>query len=467
MLDRAGAVDPERRGELLLGQGDAWAAAGQARLATQAYLLAAATSRSAGSAGGLARAALGLGGPTGVWSVELDQAVPTGLLGEALEAAGLGDSKARALLLARLAAWRTAGARLGAGDGPAAGFGEAVAMARRTGDREVLAAVLADQEVAWNGVLRPDGPGAALAASAELDGLAAELGDEGLAYQASRARAGALLAAGDLDGLDRLTEREARVARERRAPHRGWLSLRLRSATAMLRGEFRDSERLAEAALDLGRRPVGAAASLAHGAHLVFLRWLQGRPDEVEALLERLIAQQAWGTHAWPKLLPLAYAGQAREADARRRLDAAMAALPGGRPSITELMAAVAACGQLGDGDAAGRLWPLLDPWAGHHLTAGHTYLGAADHHLGILAATAGRWRDGQRHFQAALAAHERLGARPWQALTAQAYAGLLRGRDARGDQARADGLDATARAAAGRVGMDLPGWGRPTLGPR
>ena len=43
---------------------------------------------------------------------------PTGLLGEAIEAAGPGDSKARALLLARLAAWRTAGARLGAGDGP-------------------------------------------------------------------------------------------------------------------------------------------------------------------------------------------------------------------------------------------------------------------------------------------------------------------------------------------------------------
>jgi hypothetical protein len=86
---------------------------------------------------------------------------------------------------------------------------------------------------------------------------------------------------------------------------------------------------------------------------------------------------------------------------------------------------------------------------------------------LGILAATAGRRREGQRHFQAALAAHERLGARPWQAPTAQAYAGLLRGRDAHGDQARADGLDATARATAGRVGMDLPGWGRPTLGPR
>ena len=117
-LDRAGAaVDPERRGELLCGQGDAWAAAGQARLATEAYLRAAAAARAAGSAGGLARAALGLGGPTGFWSVELNRTASTGLLGEAIEAAGPGDSKARALLLARLAAWRTAGARLGAGDG--------------------------------------------------------------------------------------------------------------------------------------------------------------------------------------------------------------------------------------------------------------------------------------------------------------------------------------------------------------
>ena len=469
-LDRAGAAaGQERRGELLLAQGDAWAAAGQARLATEVYLRAAATARRSGSAGGLARAALGLGGPTGFWSLELNRSVPTGLLGEALEATGPDDSPARALLLARLAGWRTAGARLenlDRGTTPD-GFGEAVAMARRTGDRRTLAAVLADQEVAWSGALRPDGPAAALAASAELEGLAAELGDHDLAHQASRARAGALLAAGDLEGLDRLAERVARVAQERHAPHHDWLSLRLRAATVLLRGGFRDSERLAEAALDLGRRPLGAAASLAHGGHLVFLRWLQGRPDEVEALLERLIAQQAWGTNVWPKLLPLAYAGQARDADARRQLDAALAGGLGGRPSNAELVALTGACGQLGDGDAAGQLTELLAPWSGHHLAAGHTYLGAADHHLGVLAAAAGRWEDAQDHFRAALAAHERLGARPWQALTAQAYAGMLRGRDAHGDQARAAALDATAGATAGRIGMDLPGWGRPILGPR
>jgi DNA-binding SARP family transcriptional activator len=463
----AGA-DPERRGGLLLDQGDAWAAAGHADQATQAYLLAASAARSARSAGGLARAALGVGGTTGFWSVELDQAVPTQLLGEALEAAGPGDSHARALLLARLAGWRTAGSRLDGGRDQPGTFGEAVAMARRLADPATLAAVLADQETAWDGVLRPDGPGAALAAGAELERLTAELGDERLAYQAARARAGALLVAGDLEGLDRLAQREGRMAGDGHAPHRRWLSLRLRAAGALLRGEFLDGERLAEAALEVGRRPLGAAAGLAHGAQLVFLRWLQGRPGEVEALLEDLAVQQAWGARAWPRLLGLAYAGQGREDDARRLLEAAMAAPAGARPSVAELVAVTGACAQLGDARRAGRLWRLLAPWSGHHLAAGHVYLGAADHHLGILAATAGRWEDGLAHLQAAAAAHERLGARPWQALTAQAQAGALRGRGGGpGDRARAAAMDTAAAAAAGRLGMELPGWGGPALAPR
>jgi hypothetical protein len=199
----------------------------------------------------------------------------------------------------------------------------------------------------------------------------------------------------------------------------------------------------------------------------VFLRWLQGRPGEVEALLERLGAQQPWAARAWPRLLPLAWAGQGRDTEARRRLDAALAAGLGSLPNVADLVALAGACAQLGDAAAAGRLAEPLAPWAGHHLAAGHTYLGAADHHLGVLAATAGRWEDSRDHFRAALAAHERLEARPWQALTAQAYAGMLCGRNGSGDRGRAADLDATAHAAADRLGMELPGWGRPTLGPR
>jgi hypothetical protein len=87
-------------------------------------------------------------------------------------------------------------------------------------------------------------------------------------------------------------------------------------------------------------------------------------------------------------------------------------------------------CAQLGDGDAAGRLSERFALWAGHHLAASHLYLGAADHHLGILNAVAGRWEDGLAHLQAAA-------------------------------------MDAVATATAGRLGMELPGWRRPALGPR
>jgi hypothetical protein len=55
---------------------------------------------------------------------------------------------------------------------------------------------------------------------------------------------------------------------------------------------------------------------------------------------------------------------------------------------------------------------------------------------------------------------HRGLNARPWLALTRQAYAGLLRGRDRRGDRQLADSLDAAT------LGMELPGWGRAALGP-
>jgi hypothetical protein len=43
----------------------------------------------------------------------------------------------------------------------------------------------------------------------------------------------------------------------------------------------------------------------------------------------------------------------------------------------------------------------------------------------------------------------------------------MLRGRGRPGDTERAAALDATGRAVAGRLGMALPGWGRPSLGPR
>jgi hypothetical protein len=313
---------------------------------------------------------------------------------------------------------------------------------------------------------RPGGPGGALESSAELVGLAARLGDEGLVRAASLPRAEALLAAGDLDGLDELVEAAGRTAGRRPVPYQRWLSLVVRAMRAIMRGELAEGERLAELALAYGLEKIDGAVGHTHGAQLVFLRWLQGRPDEVRALLERLGTEPAG--RGWRTLLPLAAAGQGREGEARRALDAAAATDFGGWRSAVEVVGLVGACALLGDAGAAARLHPLLLAHRGWHLAAGPmVYLGAGDHHLGMLAATAGRWSDAERHLLAAMAAHRRLGARPWLVLTRQAYAGMLRGRGRRGDLDRAEEFDAATRAVAGTLGMDLPGWGRASLGPR
>jgi DNA-binding SARP family transcriptional activator len=466
-LDRATPHD-HLRCDLLLGLGDALTQAGQASRANEAYLQATAAARAASSVDRLARAALGLGGSVAFWSVELDHATAIAQLRAALAAIGGRDSTQRALLLARLAGWETVLALVRPGEGTALpSFSQAMTLARRLGDPKTLAAVLGDRALAMGSMIlgRPGGPGEDLNASAELDRLAGEVGDDRLAYQASWAHLQALLFAGDLDGVDRLIEREERAARARRVPYLGLLPLVQRTLRTVMRGDFTAGEQLAGQMLANSQGPVGSLAVATHDTQLVFLRWLQGRPAEVQALLERLIRQ--WPLlPGWSHLLPLAYGGLGRAEEARRDLDATAARGFADRRVAGDVVAVVGACAMLGDADRAARLYQLLLPWASWHLTNFSVYLGAADHHLGILAATAGRWDDAERHLRTALAAHRRLGARPWQALTTQAYAGMLRGRGRLADHKRAAQFDATASATAATLGMDLPGWGRSTLDP-
>jgi hypothetical protein len=366
-----------------------------------------------------------------------------------------------------MASWRLVASL--AGDGHAQdGFEDAVTMARQSGDRRILAAVRAEQAHAWSGTVlgRPAGPGGMLATTAELDRLAAGLGDDEMAYQASLAYGEALLTAGDVAGVDRLIQRDERLAREHGVAYRGWVPLVQRSARAVMGGDFVQGERIAERALAVGLGPLGEAAVVTHAAQMVLLRWLQGRPSEVEAALDAAVERSS-PQLGWSRLHLLAQVGHGRQAQVRRDLDAAVASGFAGRSSATDVVALVGACALLGDEDAASRLYELLRSWSGWHIVAGHHYLGAADHHLGILAATAGRWRDAERHLSRALVSHRRLRARPWFALTADAFAGMLRCRGEPHDQHRAGQFEGTALALAAAHGMTLPAWASAGLGPR
>jgi hypothetical protein len=334
----------------------------------------------------------------------------------------------------------------------------------------VLAAVLADQGQALASVVlgRPGGPAEAVRASAELEHLAAELDDDRVRYAAEVSRAEALLIAGDLAGVDRLVQREEESARARHVAYLGWIPAVLRTARSIMQGRFAEGERLVDRALGVGRRQVGGLAVASHAAQLVFLRWLEGRPEAFEAVLRGKIAEGQGSIH-WSRLLLLADASQGREQEVRRDLEGIAGSGFAGQEGAEAgtVLALVAACVLVGEGAYAARLYELLSPWQGWHLHNIAVYLGSADHHLGMLAATAGNWRAAERHLRTAMAAHHALRTRPWAALTQQAYAGMLRGRGGPGDLARADQLDASAHAGAAALGMELPGWGRPVLGPR
>ena len=81
---------------------------------------------------------------------------------------------------------------------------------------------------------------------------------------------------------------------------------------------------------------------------------------------------------------------------------------------------------------------------------------GAVSRYLGLLATTTDRLDDAERHFEDAIALHERIGARTWLARTQVDLAGMLLIRRGSGDPKRARALTATARVAAKELGMVL-----------
>jgi non-specific serine/threonine protein kinase len=84
--------------------------------------------------------------------------------------------------------------------------------------------------------------------------------------------------------------------------------------------------------------------------------------------------------------------------------------------------------------------------------------LGAVSHYLGILAATLGRWDVAAGHLADAVATNTRAGAVPFVALSRFEHARALHARDAPGDRALASEQLAEATAAAGALGLGLPG---------
>src|SRR5207247_6975067 len=110
-----------------------------------------------------------------------------------------------------------------------------------------------------------------------------------------------------------------------------------------------------------------------------------------------------------------------------------------------------------GDRSLAAYLDPLLAPLRGTCIqVSAMLCLGSADHYLGLLAGTLGRWDEACRHFEAAVEMNTRIGAVPF-AVTSRFHRALaLRARGVPDDLALADAELERALETARALGMRL-----------
>ena len=450
LLDRFGPRDQALRCELLLELAGAHDRAGEYASRDERFAEAADDARRLGNGDLFLRAALGYGGILPA-TVSPDQRAQA-LLEEALERLGEEDSAARATILARLAHWlhnaRPYPERLELSD-------RSVAMARGTGEQRTLAAVLVHRSWALDG---PDDVDDALEVASEILGIGAELRDPELRLEGLRIRVGAQFEKGEHSVATATALAMKELAEEVRHPEFIRLAAMWDVTIANMEGRFADAEELAG---ELGRRLARIGHSQAQVIPLAqIFPWavLQGRASEHIPILEGLSAYEP-ANIAPPAVMAwcLAETGDLdRAADLLRRTGPdAVAGADKNYLWWAVIVGFSGAVDLVGDRQWAEVLYDLAIPYAGHNCTLGvATFLGAADHWLGVLAGAAGRFTEATQHLEAALRRHNDMGSRPMTALTQEAYGHVLTMRGEAADIERARGLTASAMRTAGELGL-------------
>jgi len=424
LLD-AGGGDDAQRAQLLVLLGEA-----QHRMGDPGYrttvLEGARLAERIGDAYCLARAALA--GYRGMWTMSLGvDRERVAALEAALRASEGHEDLVRARLLANLAVelmfvdrqrrWELSD--------------EALAVARRLGDRPTLGRVLLSRVAAiWE-------PGALAERRAlvdELLALAVELGDPFVKVWAELFGFETAMELGEVSEADRMLAEAQRTALEVERALR-WFAEFPRAGRALLGGRVEEADKLAREALEIGRATQSLNEfRITYGVQRFEIRIEQDRADEI---IPALVQAAESGNPESRVMLAQAYCAVGRLQDAREVFRPLMAVLPDVLPDPNWIIAATraaAVCGELGDEAAAARLYPLLAPYADRIAGNGVIWIGSVAHYLGVLATTLGHFDDAERHLAASEATHERLDARGWRARTRLARARLLLRRDDPGD---------------------------------
>jgi class 3 adenylate cyclase/tetratricopeptide (TPR) repeat protein len=439
LFDTISEVVPQRRCDLLLALGDARWRAGEAEAACKTFDEAATIARELGLQDHYARAALGYGGGPGGFSItdRADERL-VAMLDEALELLPARDSALRVTVLSRLALELRRKGALAEADRASA---QAIEMAERVGDTKIL--LLAMHSRQWS-TLGPDRIDEAIASGEEMARLARIVGDRDMEFEGHQLRLIALAQLGDFRAVDQEIAACDRLAGELHQPRYLWQTAVFRTMRALMQGRYKESERLAQAALSIGERAEPEVAAVVFGAHSFLTRLADGTLDQLRDVAREAAARygQAWpASYVWL----LTEIGQLDEARARFAEIAAdgFEALRRGSDWLTSICVLSMASIPIGDQEAASALYELLVPYQDRCtlFLAGAGCLGSNHTFLGFAAAAAARHQDAVHHFDLALTRNAEIGSDYVTPRVCYEYARMLLSRSDPADREKAMGL--------------------------
>ncbi|MGI8810049.1 MAG: ATP-binding protein [Acidimicrobiales bacterium] len=431
----------EVRADLLLALGEAQRLAGEAARARQAFLEAAMLARYCADGPRMARAALALGQVGAVWGTDAE-----------LEAVA---AEARALLGGDGSSMPGSPARRPVVDFASGSLYDVLDGITPTvdphhqeppvqvRDRGDGVALLRARHLALAG---PEHVDARLAAATEMVSAAEESGDDELTATARGWRLVDALQLGRLDDVH--ADQRAHAGAALRLGGVGpasdaaaWSAMR-----ALLDGRADDARSAAADAFDLA---VEAGDPEADASFLVQRWWLAlewGSPEALSQVVGACRERASTGVdgRTWRAALALALSRMGRldlaAEELRRATDHGLGELARAPGRLHPLACLAEVAWMVGDGHRAAMVGPLLEPFAGHLVVAGRGRLcqGSVARSCGMVAASAERWDEAQRHFKAALAVHRDIAALPLLARTQFEWSTVLVQRDRKVDRRRA-----------------------------
>jgi DNA-binding CsgD family transcriptional regulator/tetratricopeptide (TPR) repeat protein len=439
-----GGLDAGGRCELLLDLATAEYRCGNVRLAMEAFVQAAELARRSGRLSLLAGAPLivqDIGDP------EVNASVLRACEGVLAGGDGL-DDEVRARLLAQRAAALCESGRL---EEALPDSGRAMELAERSGDTELLAAVLPARHLALAG---PDWPRERLDLAERALALARSQAAPIQELWARAWRTDAFWELGDIASVDAELERLASLTHSLRNPLAKWLVRRLQAARALMAGRYEEAAALSEEATAAVPRESFVARLL----HLSFMAAVNAdRGEWMDS--QRWVVQARPSTITW-SLLSWSLLSAGRRDDALVYYEQARGSLrrvPRDSRWMPTMVFLTEVASQLEDREAAEICYRQLLPFEDRFATSGGgtvACLGSVALFLGMAAMTLGQFDDSQGHLRRAIQRNTAVGARPWAARAELAMADLLR----RQGRARGQALDLAQRAArtAGALGMKV-----------